>query len=680
MNTVQAKPRALTVRAKLLILLAILSLPVFIVSLIQLDSYKKSLRLHPDQVSGTIFSGQNLSDPSTSLLVLTLTWALVLIATIIIAVWAIGRITRPLIDLAESASQLGSGQLSERVKLYGNDEIGTLARSLNAMAEGLESKFNEAKTQSEFIKEILDSLPLGVVLLDQKLTVRRANPTFATLFDNSTEKISGLNLYQAAPGIEALSDVIESVRASRKPYVTYGLYINTFQSGNENEELKNQQYFDVTIWPLVSPGVSHSDLLLILADASVRMQAEKLASAAFAAERSRAAELESLINQLSEGVIILDKSGGYRINPAAAEMMGRSPTDLREGVQDQLTIMPFADMRDQPLSIDRCPISRALAGEKVKSEQLKIINPNGDNRVVSISATPLTDSTGQREGAVAVFRDISEDVSRHDQLLEAFEKLQEHDRLKSAFLINVSHEFRTPLNVVIGLCQLLVRDQNVPLAPLQNEVVQRMERNARSLLDLVNDLIDFSRFEAGCPAIQLEEVDVAAVVESVIAENREQAEVKNLDLNSEISLEVGMVLTDKKRFRQVVSNLVGNAIKFTPMGEVSVVLSNNGDNQFSLEVYDTGIGMNKESVLYIFEGFRKVDDGLARSHGGVGLGLAMTRKIVNALGGDIEVDTAPGKGSCFRVTLPKSSNHSITHRSGQKHLHLVEPKSLHNSA
>jgi PAS domain S-box-containing protein len=591
-----------------------------------------------------------------SVLTLALTWAIALIASILLGVWAVGRFTKPLVKLASSASMLGGGQLEERVEVETEDEVGALAQNFNVMAAHLETKFNEVQTQGAFIEEVLDGLPLGVAVLDASLIVHKANQTFARFVGRDAAQLSGRGLYEAAAGLAVLSDVIEDVRRTRKPFVTYGLPLSLVARPREVvDEAESASFFDVTIWPTSPRSAVRGDLIFIIAEVSKRVRAEKLATAAFASERTRAAELESVINQMNEGVVIIDRNRRYRINPAAAEIMGRKPNDFRDGAQALIADFALRDMEGHELQPEQTPLWRALERrESISGEQLKIVRADGEGaRVVAISVTPLVGEDGKQEGAVAVFRDITEEVKQHDELVAAYDRLREHDRLKSAFVSNISHELRTPLNVIIGLCQLLQRDRQLPLAPLQGEAVTRMERNARSLLELVNDLLDYSRLEAGRSALHLESVDVAGVIGEIIEDYAAETKDKRIILRAVVSPDLGQVRTDRHKLQQVLSNLIGNAVKFTVAGSVTVTAAPLDAECWYLEVSDTGIGISGEALTYIFDEFRQVDDRLARSYGGTGLGLAITRKIVELLEGEITVESDPQEGSRFRITWPR---------------------------
>jgi PAS domain S-box-containing protein len=462
-------------------------------------------------------------------------------------------------------------------------------------------------------------------------------------------------LYEAAAGLAVLSDIVEDVRRSRKPFVTYGLPLNLVaRSHDEAEASAAASFWDVMIWPTSARSAGRGDLILILSEVSKRVRAEKLATSAFASERTRAAELEGIINQMNEGVIIINRQGHYRVNPAGAKIIGRAPEEFRDGAKALIADMEFRNLDGRNLSTEEHPLWRALERrEHLSGEQLEIVQGDGEKRVVAMSATPLTGEDGRPEGAVAVFRDITEEVGQHNELVAAYDRLREHDRLKSAFVSNISHELRTPLNVIIGLCQLLARDRQLPLAALQNEAVTRMERNARSLLELVNDLLDYSRLEAGRAALHLENVDVNGIVREIVEDYVDETKEKRIELRAEISPELGHILTDKHKLQQVLSNLIGNAVKFTTAGSVTISATPVNAEHWCLEVRDTGIGISSEALTYIFDEFRQVDDRLARSYGGTGLGLAITRKIVELLEGEISVESQPDAGSRFRIVWPR---------------------------
>jgi PAS domain S-box-containing protein len=595
------------------------------------------------------------TDAGRSILVLAIAWSLTLIASCFLAVWAVGRFMKPIRSLVTSASALGEGNLHARARVETEDEVGSLAHSFNAMAESLESKFEAVRQQSAFIGEVLDSLPLCVVVLDARLVVRKVNAAFASLAGRSTAELTGRGLYEAAAGLSVLREVVEDVRLTRRAFVNYGVPLRLC-ANVEGESEDARKFWDVTVWPVTEQTEGRGDLILILSEVSKRVRAERLATAAFASEKARAAELASVIDQMDEGVIIVAADGRYRVNSAAARILGRRADEFEDGLKALVVDMALRDPEGRVLTADETPMCRAFSrGERVSDERCKIVRGDGEERFLSVSATPLTGDGGRAEGMVAVFRDVTEDVRKHRELLSAYDRLREHDRLKSAFVANMSHELRTPLNVIIGLCQLLSRDPAMPLAPLQADALGRMGRNARSLLDMVNDMLEYSRLEAGQSALHIETLAVGELLEEVARLFEAEAREKKIVLRVEVSERLGRVRTDRRKLSQVVSCLVSNALKFTSSGSVTVSAGEAEADRWYMEVTDTGIGISSDALAYIFDRFRQVDDRLTRSYNGVGLGLAITRRIVELLEGKITVETKQNEGSRFRVTWPREA-------------------------
>ena len=254
-------------------------------------------------------------------------------------------------------------------------------------------------------------------------------------------------------------------------------------------------------------------------------------------------------------------------------------------------------------------------------------------------------------------RETLEAIERQNIVLHAARReAQEHSQLKSAFLANISHEIRTPLNSLLGFARLLAK---TPLDKRQQEYVNALTHSGEHLLAILNDLLDLSRIEAG--RLQLDETpldpgillhDTAEMLQPLLAD-------KPVHLEVEVSADVPeRLIGDPLRLRQIMTNLIGNAIKFTSRGEIRAVLDagplDAGRVQMRLRVSDTGIGMSKDVVDRLFEAFQQGDVSTSRRFGGSGLGLAITRQLVELMQGRIQVSSEPGRGSCFEVTWPAS--------------------------
>lgn len=239
-----------------------------------------------------------------------------------------------------------------------------------------------------------------------------------------------------------------------------------------------------------------------------------------------------------------------------------------------------------------------------------------------------------------------------DQLLAARRAAETANRAKSSFLSVMSHELRTPLNSIIGFSRLVQRRAADRLTPDLTNYLERVEANGTHLLSLINGVLDISRIESGKVETVIAPVDVAAVARDVVAALEGQPRSADVALEVDITDEPAIALVDEAKLRQVLINLVGNAIKFTRQGAVTVTVSRNADGSArSVAVRDTGIGIPGSRLHAIFEPFEQGERATTRLFGGTGLGLPIARSLCHMFEAELTVDSAPGSGSCFTVTL-----------------------------
>jgi signal transduction histidine kinase len=232
-----------------------------------------------------------------------------------------------------------------------------------------------------------------------------------------------------------------------------------------------------------------------------------------------------------------------------------------------------------------------------------------------------------------------------------YEAAQEADRLKSAFLASMSHELRTPLNSIIGFTGIILQGLAGPLNPEQEKQLNMVRDSSRHLLNLINDVLDISKIEAGQLETISEPFDMREAIAKVARTMMPMAEKKGLDLVAEVSPAVGQITSDRRRVEQILINLVNNAIKFTDQGEVRVESEISG-NWLVTHVVDTGIGIKPEDMDKLFKAFRQIDSGIDRQHEGTGLGLSICKRLVEMLGGQVWGESKWGVGSTFTFTLP----------------------------
>ena len=240
---------------------------------------------------------------------------------------------------------------------------------------------------------------------------------------------------------------------------------------------------------------------------------------------------------------------------------------------------------------------------------------------------------------------------RTAELAQALEKAEQADRVKSAFLATMSHELRTPLNSIIGFTGIMLQGLAGPLNDEQNKQMHMVQSSARHLLGLINDVLDISKIEAGQLELSFSTFELRASIEKMLNLVQPLARDKELELRSECPVAVGTVCTDQHRLEQIILNLLTNAIKFTEQGHVEVLCAV-AENGYVVKVCDTGIGIAAQDMPELFRPFHQLDSGLARKREGTGLGLSICKRLVELMGGNIQVESQSGIGSTFSIWLP----------------------------
>lgn len=466
------------------------------------------------------------------------------------------------------------------------------------------------------------------------------------------EELVGRTMQECWPGIED-APVFQLLQRSRDLGVPVHEEIEFHFSDGVS------RWFDVRAQP-VPEG-----LFLMSIDVTERRHAE-----AEAEELQR--RLQHVVENLREGLVIADPELDFLYwNPAALRILGFE--DLEEGTRRQREfgqIFSLHGLDGVPLSPDRWPLARTRGGETF--QDLHLIVRRGDDpsfeKFVSYAGTQvvypdgramafvtLRDVTAQLQAEVAL-REAKEGLERRveertAELSAALERAESADRLKSAFLATMSHELRTPLNSIIGFTGIVLQGLAGPLNDEQSRQLGMVRGSARHLLDLINDVLDLSKIEAGQLQVRQEPVLLGEVMERAVETVRPLAERKGLALVSYRPDDGVPLVTDRRRVEQILLNLLNNAVKFTDKGEVRLH-AERGEGRVFIRVHDTGMGIKDEHVGALFQPFRQVDTGLTRQHEGTGLGLAICRRLADLLGGDMDVESTWGKGSTFTLTLP----------------------------
>ncbi|MBC9783784.1 PAS domain S-box protein [Heliobacterium chlorum] len=296
--------------------------------------------------------------------------------------------------------------------------------------------------------------------------------------------------------------------------------------------------------------------------------------------------------------------------------------------------------------------NNVLGGSPVYTEN-RIIRRDGEVRWIRVHIIPLFDDDGRVTLLNGLIMDITDKKQTEEELRLAKEKAEEASRAKSDFLAMMSHEIRTPMNGILGMNDLML---DTALTREQNEYAEAIQESAEVLLNVINDILDYSKVEAGKMELEKIDFDLHTTIRSVIKVFTNKAKDKGLVLSLSISPEADKLLQgDPTRLRQVLFNLVGNAIKFTKSGKVSLTVTVKSKDKDRINIYfevtDTGIGIEKELLGYLFSPFSQADNSTSRKFGGTGLGLAISKKLVELMGGEIGVTSEIGKGSTFWFTV-----------------------------
>jgi PAS domain S-box-containing protein len=328
-----------------------------------------------------------------------------------------------------------------------------------------------------------------------------------------------------------------------------------------------------------------------------------------------------------------------------AELQGKNMHDLTHHTHADGSRYSSAD----------CPVSETLRTGEARHSDLEVMwRSDGTSFPAEYWSYPI-EREGQIVGAVVTLIDITTRRAAQQAMLAAKEAAESANRAKSEFLANMSHEIRTPMNGIIGMTELAL---DTPLNQEQKEYLQLVRSSADSLLRVVNDVLDFSKIEAGRLDLDQTDIDLPELINQTLKTLAVRAHKKGLELSSRIAPDVPQMLSgDPDRVRQIVVNLVGNAIKFTDKGSILVEVGRESGSpeadpfRLHFMVRDTGIGIPLEKQQTIFEAFSQADGSTTRQYGGTGLGLTITRRLVEMMGGKVWVESRPGEGSTFHFTL-----------------------------
>lgn len=499
-------------------------------------------------------------------------------------------------------------------------------------------RVEQALMESEaFYQSLVETLPLALFRKDINGRITFANQLFCVALRRTPSEILGRTDFEFFP-----RDLAEKYRRDDRQVM------DSRQNFETTEEFQTpageQRFTHVVKTPVYDATGKLVGIQGVFSDVTDRILTER----ALDQERNL---LDSLMNSIPDNIYFKDRQGRYlRINPAKAK---------RSGLEDPADAIGMTDFDFFPA--EHAQVSMADEMQVIQQEQPLIAKeefieyPDGTSRWMSTTKLPLRDQQGQIVGTYGVSHDITPLKHAQEALRQAALAAESANRAKSDFLANMSHEIRTPLNAVLGMTELVL---GTPLTPVQRDYLRLVHESGESLLAVINDILDFSKIEAGKLHLDEAVFELREFLGDTLKSLGLRAHRKGLELACQIQPDVPDVLIgDANRIRQIVVNLIGNAIKFTEHGEVLVSVSVDGSAKtpadsvmLHFEVADTGIGIPLEKFRAIFQAFEQADASTTRRFGGTGLGLAICSRLVDLMGGSIWVDSEVGKGSTFHFT------------------------------
>lgn len=495
-----------------------------------------------------------------------------------------------------------------------------------------------ASNSDELYHSLVDRLPIHVTRIDLEGRITFANQTFSDLLGKPVEDLIGRTDFDLSP-----PELAEKYQEDNRQVAASGKALHAIEENRLDGRLSYYEVWKIPVYNLSGQVV---EIQAVFWDVTEREENR----AALARERDL---LRTLMDSLPDLIYVKDVQGNYiTVNRSLQRLWGNPPLETIVGrnvfdfVRDDLA-ETYAEVDMDVLRNDRAVVDC----------EEQVMTATGERRIYSTTKVPLHDQAGNVTGLVGIDRDITRRKQAEEELRKARLAADAANRAKSDFLANMSHEIRTPLNAVIGITDLLLEGD---LGQVHRDYLEIIRDSGESLMVVINDILDFSKIEAGRLELESKALNLPDVIQNATKALVLRAQDRGLRLTCQIEPGVpAWVRGDAIRLRQVLTNLVGNAIKFTPEGHVTVIVEcvgntfDRGCERASVQftVRDTGIGIPQHKLDHIFKAFVQADASTTRRFGGTGLGLAICTRLVVAMGGKLQVRSVVDEGTEFYFTL-----------------------------
>ncbi len=528
------------------------------------------------------------------------------------------------------------------------EELQSLNEELSTVNQEHRSTIEQLKHTTADLTNLIEAINVATIFLDRHLNVRRFSPSISKIF-NLHRGDEGRPLRHFTHGLDYGDMLDDSARV-----------LTSVESLEREVPDQDGNWYSVRMRPYLYGGDRIDGVVITLYDVTEAKQRRDAEHAARERAEFEGARLQTLMDELPAGVLFVEAPSGRVLmaNERAHAIWGDEGVPLSAPTFDAEARYVAFRANGTRFEDGEWPISRLIrTGRVVRDEEIEIRFADGREIVLLVNAAPVrvpgAGTPGPKAriaGAIVTFLDITTRRQMDEALRAAKMEAEAANRTKGFFMSALSHEFRTPLNGIMGYADLLARDER--LEAEQKRKLDRIQAAVRHLNSMIDEILHLVGLDSNPDLEGTSSLDVRDTVGQVLEMCEPVAVAGGLTLEVEMPDEPVVVVTAGNPLRMILVNLVGNAIKFTEAGEVRIVLRSD-DDRVSFEVHDTGIGIQPEDQENIFERFWQVSKGLTRSAGGVGIGLSAARELSHVLGGDINVESELGKGSVFTLWIPR---------------------------
>ncbi|WP_406660719.1 response regulator [Methanolobus sp. ZRKC3] len=522
-----------------------------------------------------------------------------------------------------------SGSLSSRLQMKGDDELHGLANNINYMLGSLEEKGTIIKTL-DILESSLNSMDTGIMIVDMNSRVIM-NSKFIDMWDLNTDMLEQNDVTRI------LEYIASSSRNDNGNTETIEYLQNNSSVDKIHLNLKNGLTYEWHVGPLLH-NQSSIGAVYCANNITDRVRVQQM-------EQEHKERIDAILKNIISGVLVIDKQTHEIVdsNPVAESMIGLPKEKI---IGNQCHQFVYTAEKGN------CPITdKGLVVDK--SERVLI---NGAGKKIPILKSAVSANLSGKEYLIESFVDMTKIKEAEQGLIEAKVAAESSNRAKSDFLATMSHELRTPLNSIIGFSDLIIGGSVGDISDMQKKFLGNISTSGNHLLSLINNVLDISKIEAGKMVLDYEVFKVEETITEVSQLIAPLADQKKHNVKFHRDQKLKYIHADKIRFKQILFNLVSNAIKFTPDGGMIDISANMLGNKACFTVKDNGIGIDEENQSKLFQPFTQIDSATNRHYEGTGLGLSLVKRFLELHKGNIWFESAPGKGTTFTFELPLEKN------------------------